>query len=609
MTIKMKHRLILLLSLIAMAAASCQKEIEFFNVPEQITVNIDEDIYIEEGELVFFEFTVSPEDAKFNFDLSKKADIALETTFVTAPQHVELNDVKLISQEKGLYRAIVRDLGGKERYTEKLALRILCQDPYGKWVKVTSKFITFTNIQKVPETISFLKELNSKAINEDMSASVAIGQETLIKSPLITSSELIATFDVEGDIYVNGVKQVSGVTKNDFSKPVRYTLKNGDSFTVRVRHSGLPMVFIETAGGAAIPDKHSDWLAGSKLKIYNSDWTLAYEGDMGIRGRGNSTWSYPKKPYAIKLDSKAEILGMPKHKRWVLLANWLDRTLLRNCSSFELASRSGLVYTPRGQFVEVFINGKHNGNYFLCEQIKVDKNRVNIDEHDEAIVDGGYLFELDSYYDEAFKFKSSIRKLPYMFKDPDEDITDAQFEFVKNYVNTLEEALYDDKRFAAGEYRNYMDVESFVDWWLVMELTGIWEPNHPKSSYMHKNSGGKLVMGPVWDFDWETYMPSFASQYRISTALYYERLLQDPYFVSVVKDRWSRYKDSFRTLPEFIQAKADEIRSSETFNYAMWPVTSNVNKDINLTFDAAVNRMIQGYNQKFEWLDNAIGKL
>ena len=76
-----------------------------------------------------------------------------------------------------------------------------------------------------------------------------------------------------------------------------------------------------------------------------------------------------------------------------------------------------------------------------------------------------------------------------------------------------------------------------------------------------------------------------------------------------MKQRWSQYKESFRTLPEFIQQKADEIRSSESFNYAMWPVTSNVNKDINLPFDSAVERMIQGYNQKFNWLDSAIGKM
>lgn len=114
---------------------------------------------------------------------------------------------------------------------------------------------------------------------------------------------------------------------------------------------------------------------------------------------------------------------------------------------------------------------------------------------------------------------------------------------------------------------------------------------------------GKLVF-----FEFEV-LPADASQYRISTALYYERLLQDPYFVSVVKQRWSQYKENFRTLPEFIQQKADEICSSESFNYAMWPVTSNVNKDINLSFDSAVERMIQGYNQKFNWLDSAIGKM
>ena len=609
MILTMKSRLILLVGLMAMAMISCQKEVEFFNVPEQITVDVEDEIYIEEGKLVFVRFTVSPADARFDFDLSKQSDIALETVSASEPQYVELYDVKQISKENGVYQASIKSIDDQEKYTEELVLRILCRNPQGNRVKATSEVITFTNIRKVPTTIMFQQKHNDKVINQDFSAPVTIGQEIIIKSPLITSPELVASFDEKCEIFVNGVKQVHGVTMNDFSEPVTYTLKNGESFTVRVLHSGLPMVFIETAGGAAIPSKHSDWLAGSKITIYNSDWTLAYEGEMGIRGRGNSTWGYPKKPYAIKLDSKAEILGMPKHKRWVLLANWLDRTILRNCCSFELASRSGLAYTPRGQFVEVFINGKHNGNYFLCEQIKVDKNRVNVDEHDTAVTDGGYLFELDSYYDEEFKFKSSVRNLPYMFKDPDEDITDEQFEFVKNYVNNLEAALYDDERFAAGEYRNYIDVESFVDWWLVMELTGIWEPNHPKSSYMHKNSGGKLVMGPVWDFDWETYIPSYANQYRISTAMYYERLLQDPYFISVVKERWNTYKENFRTLPEFILQKADEIRPSESFNNEMWPVTYNVNKDISLSFDGAVERMIQAYNQKFEYMDRAIATL
>lgn len=189
---------------------------------------------------------------------------------------------------------------------------------------------------------------------------------------------------------------------------------------------GCPVVFIET-GGRAIPSKWEDWLEDAHVKIYNADWSVDLDASTSIRGRGNSTWGYPKKPYALKLDSGAEVLGMPKRKRWVLLANWMDRTLLRNDVSFKLAALTSLAYTPRGEFVEVYINGRHNGNYYLCEHIKVDQNRVNIDELDQGEVDGGYLLELDTYYDEVNKFKSEIRNLPYMFKDPDE--VDAKLMF------------------------------------------------------------------------------------------------------------------------------------------------------------------------------------
>jgi hypothetical protein len=330
-----------------------------------------------------------------------------------------------------------------------------------------------------------------------------------------------------------------------------------------------------------------------------------YSGQTGIRGRGNSTWSYPKKPYALKLDSKAEILGMPKHKRWVLLANWMDRTLLRNCVSFNLAERTDLAYTPRGQFVEVFINGKHKGNYFLCEHIKVDENRVDIDELDEDETDGGYIMELDSYYDEMYKFKSEKRGLPYMFKDPDE-VTPEQFEFMQGFVNNLEASLYDDARFARGEYKDYLDVDSFIDWWLVMELTGIWEPNHPKSCYMHKDKGGKLTAGPVWDFDWETYVPT--TWWRIKDALYYDRLFQDESFKARVKERWNMFRDDFATLPEFIRSEAAKIAVSEIFNHKMWPINQVVNQDENLPFEEAVNRMISSYEAKLKWMEKEIGK-
>lgn len=594
-------------------ASSCEKEPDVALVmPTDIRILSSTDIYLANGCIHNIEFNVLPADATFKYNVDGACDISLER-IGGGSSNLTLSAVELISKEEGKYLASIKSKTDAADYTENLILKITAKNANGIEKKITSGLFTVSNTAKLP-TFEFLQSVNPTAINQDYSFVLEDKGNYDIRSALVTSPVLIATFEGNSaDLYVNGVKQVSGVTKNDFSQPVTYTMEldRTYSFTVSVLHSGLPIVFIETPNGKIIPNKHSDWLAGSKLTIYNSDWTVAFDGSMGIRGRGNSTWGYPKKPYAIKLDEKNEILGMPEHKRWVLLANWLDRTLLRNAASFDLASRSGLAYTPRGQFVEVFINGEHKGNYFLCEQIKVDKNRVNVDKFDEAVVDGGYLFELDEYYDEEFKFRSEKRNLPYMFKDPDEDISDEHFKFVQDYVNNLEASLYDEERFAAVEYSDYIDVDSFVDWWLVMELTGIWEPNHPKSSYMHKNSGGKLVMGPVWDFDWETYMPANSGKYRIATAIYYEQLLKSPYFISRVKERWEAQKEAFRGLPDFINEQADYIRNSEKLNYAIEDcvVTSNVNKDIELTFDQAVEKMIQGFNQKFQWLDNTISKM
>ena len=579
---------------------SCNKE-EVRPPAETIKIVGPEELVMVTGGSEKFEFIVSPPNADFNHNVSSPdCQVKLKRITNAPVLNYRISRITPVSAEEGRYEATVVDLKKTGVYDEYVKLNIndISSDSFR------------IRLEKEPifPKITFLQKDNSKAINQDYTLDISSGKATL-SSPLIGSSNLVASFDSKGaKVYVNGVEQVSGETVNDYSKPVTFTVKSKIeySFTVQVIHSGLPMVFIETNSTKEIPSKWEDWMKGAEIKIYNPDWTVDYEGPTSIRGRGNSTWGYPKKPYALKLDSKGEILGMPKHKRWVLLANWMDRTLLRNSVSFELASRSGLAYTPRGQFVEVFINGVHKGNYFLCEHIKVDENRVNIDELDEDETDGGYIMELDVYYDEAYKFKSSVRDLPYMFKDPDE-VNDAQFNFIKDYVSNLENALYDDSRFASGEYMDYIDSESFADWWIVMELTGIWEPNHPKSTYMHKDKGGKLTMGPVWDFDWETY--KISPRFRIKDALYYKRLFEDQRFVTLVKERWSTLKPAFETLPDHIRSEAEKIRGSESFNHELWPIDIVVNLDESLTFDAAVSRMIEGYETKFNWLDKEINSL
>ncbi|MDE6300567.1 MAG: CotH kinase family protein [Muribaculaceae bacterium] len=379
--------------------------------------------------------------------------------------------------------------------------------------------------------------------------------------------------------------------------------------------TGLPVVNITLPDYAPIVTK-DPWNPGAKMTITMPDGSEAYSGTLSVKGRGNSTWNMPKRPYALKLDKKAEILGMPAHKRWCLLANWMDRTLLRNDAAFAISRATGLAYTPRGQFVELVLNGVHIGNYYLCEQIKVDENRVNITKLKADELTGGYLFELDTNYDEEFKFTTDRFKHPWMFKDPDEDITPEQMEYVQNYANSLEEILMTTLRVRSHDYEEYIDPDTFIDWWFVYELGGNSEPYHPKSVYMYKDRGGLLCAGPVWDFDWGTFLPENSSRYVARYLMYMSRLFMDTKFVQRVKERWAECKPRLEEVAAYISDQAALIAASDALNHELWPIRPELNQlayevngDADLSFDDAVARLIKAYSEKLVWLDTRISAM
>jgi len=436
--------------------------------------------------------------------------------------------------------------------------------------------------------------------------------------------EVNASFTYQGDKVLLGTTDISKGAVIDLTSPVKVKVVKGTSskeYTLVAQNTGLPIVRILTPGGVDITSK-DNWLGYTWLRIENADGTVDYDGQISIRGRGNSTWNYPKKPYAIKLDKKSEILGMPKHKRWVLLANWKDRTLMRNDAAFWLSKNSGLPYTVRGQFVEVELNGKIMGCYYLCEQIKVDDERVDVaemeaQEHDPEKLTGGYLVELDTYYDEVNKFHSSIFGLPYQFKEPDEEtISGDAINYFKNYIGELEAILNDDTHLQNHEYEDYLDVETAIDYILVEELSNntdiysYWPTIGPHSVYMYKDRGGKLCHGPVWDFDYHAFVPAFSYGWvGLTQALYYPYLLKDEKFKKQLKERWETKKEIFRKLPEYIDETAEKIRLSEGLNSKMWPITNDENGDEKMSFQEAVDRMKSAFNSKFQWMDQQIKDL
>ena len=472
---------------------------------------------------------------------------------------------------------------------------------------------------------AFLSELNP-TLEKDVVCTAGEASLSLTgRFPgLDAATELIATFAVEGQgevsVTVDREPQQSGVTVNDFSRTVYYTLHDDNSvktYAVKlVPWTGLPVLTIETGDGK-MPSSRDIWVGA----------TLSFDGaglydripaeQIEIKRRGNSTFGFPKKAFNIRFSAKKELMGMKKHKRWVLLANYRDKTLLRNDVSFHIAQNlDGLEWTPHSRFAELVFNGEHLGTFQITEQIRVDKNRIDIDEmstsdtEGEALT-GGYLIELDKYYGDANKFRSRICNMPVNIKAPDEKtLAPLQFSYIEDYVNTVERML------AAGEYdalfAGYIDIDSFVDYWMVYEIVGNTELDGPFSCYMYKKRSGKLYAGPVWDFDYTTLHTEFTSRISINKYVWYEYLFASEAFRSRVKERFAANLPFLRTVPEYIRSQQEMLRLSAQVNWTLWPRivdTAKGNGDEELTSDEAIDCMVESYRARLSTVEEFVGGL
>ena len=391
--------------------------------------------------------------------------------------------------------------------------------------------------------------------------------------------------------------------------------------------TGLPVVYVTTSNGAGITSK-TEFVTAS----FSVRGTKTLPGmdavSCRVRGRGNTTWTWPKKPYLVALDEKASVLGMPKHKRWVLLANFMDRTLMRNLVSMKVASMTGLDWTPGCVPVELVLNGQHKGSYLLIEQVRVDKNRVNITEmtkNDNAgeAVTGGYLLELDFHYDNDVQWTDEHGGcdqwgrnggIPFGVKYPDsDDLTDQQLAYIKKYVSDTAEAIYGDN-FTDPEkgYAKYIDVDSFIDYWIVFEVMGNHELRNPGSVFMHKDRGGKLVAGPCWDFDWGvlSFRTSPQAEYDLlnDDAIWYARLFQDSAFRAKVRARFQELLPELKKIPDYMDECEKLLTESAKLNFAMWNPAEDasmndghiINGDENMTFHNAVARLKDNYKKRLD---------
>ncbi len=388
-------------------------------------------------------------------------------------------------------------------------------------------------------------------------------------------------------IFIAALAACGGGGGSDNKRDEDPTLGGGSTTTV------LPKIYIATEGGAEVVNTED--YVNATIRIVSETGAETLQADTEIRGRGNTTWGQPKKPYRLKLEDAASVLGMPAARNWALLANYLDKTLVRNKLAMNLGAQFGLPYNPRSKFVEMYFNGEYQGVYQLFEHVETGANRVNVEEldpdtdSDPAVITGGYFMEIDHRRDEDVCWDTSLN-VPICSKDPEYDPTDAatpgtpsnaQYNYITGYVNDAEQAL----QTPGNSYQNFFEVNAMVNHYLVSELlknvdsqiNSVGGDVFTSSVFLFKPRGGKLNFGPLWDFDLgagNVYYDDPTGWY-IRRSVWHAPLFATSDFGQRVHARWCQLKrnGSVTNLPAQVDAIVASIEPAAIErNFAKWDV-------------------------------------
>lgn len=465
--------------------------------------------------------------------------------------------------------------------------------------------------------VSFLV-MDNPELEADINLQVAGSQISGRVSADVSLSDLVARVEHSGaTLMLDDVAQVNASSANDFSQIRTYKVVMDDQRTAEytldiTKFTGLPVIYLDTAGQAAI-DSKEDYVEGGFRIDGGRHFDDYARVDMEIRGRGNSTWFlHPKKPFQMKLEDKDSVLGMPEKKKWLFLAEYSDKTMLRNTIAFEMGYLSSLDWTPRSEFAEVFINDQYNGTYNISEKVEEGSNRVNLD-------DGGFLLEIDQLdrQDEDDVYFYSSRFL-IAIKEPEVEWDDEQYQFISAHVNQFESVLFGTNfTDPVTGYPSLIDVDSFVDWYLISEITKNVDSRWFSSIYFNYIPGEKIKMGPLWDFDLsfgnvDYADPEFSTGFWVKENPWIDRLFDDPAFTEKVKARFSYFKQNQDLILDKIDGYAQQLQWAQQENDDVWSTLGIYvwpNPVFYDTYEEEVTHLKSWYSARMTWLDGAINAL
>ncbi len=395
----------------------------------------------------------------------------------------------------------------------------------------------------------------------------------------------------------------------------------------------LPVVTIHTEQGSDITSK--EVYQQGVVSIISNGGKSIYSDSLNIRGRGNGSWTFPQKPYKLKLFHKKRVLGFPaKAKQWTLINTYRDKTLMRNLIAFEASRLLKLPYTPACTLVDVFLNGEYKGIYQLTDQLEVRKNRIDVEEmtpEDNSMpnIGGGYFIEVDNYANqETSKFYSARFGTPVTIKYPKADeITPEQAKYIKNTYDRFESRTFlNSYKDPVVGFPSLLDVESYLKRFIGMEFTGNTDAYFSVHMYKKRNDP-KFYTSPLWDCDLafdndsRTYpinsMTTFVSlSNKCSTVAGMQQMLNR--ILGATKKEMSAYWSEARNnndftaehFTTFIDSVSKAVDASQKLHYTRWKTLDQI---VTLTvaargsYKAEVDFVKDWIGKRIAWLDNKIG--
>lgn len=370
--------------------------------------------------------------------------------------------------------------------------------------------------------------------------------------------------------------------------------------------SSLPHIKIDLPHDAPALSR-TEWTDECRVRIFDEEGKRLYAtAHLSLRGRGNSTFDKPKRPYKLKFETARSLFGLPANTKFNLLSCFFDHALIRNELAFEVCRQTSLASTtPQGRFVKVTVNGEYQGIYYLCQGVR--------DRMDEETL----LLEFDTYavHEEKHTFYTDVQKLPVAVRQP-EKLPAILFDEVRHIVNQAEQAPLE-----------HIDLETFADYFLVHELCQNGEPNGPRSCFMHALPNGRLAAGPAWDFDLAfinvnvdekhdlrpqrlSHLPGLRhlngdSLYN-AQALWYARLMKEEVFVDCVKTRWQLLKPRFEALTQHIDSLHSLLEEEAIIDQQKWNHLEPARFDSCTTYQSAIATLRNTYVQRIEKLDSLV---